>query len=134
MISSRFVEAEDRPMLQAALDRDQFHPGRSADVFYEHGTITSLYCDEIGPVFMVRAHKALHVDLVCLDNHDPRNADAMRAAWMNLCEHAKKAGFKQIVTEVNGPALLKFCLRPQSEGGFGFERLPESETFLFYNL
>jgi len=137
MVTSRFIADEDRELLQAALERDTFHPGRSVDIFAEPDTITSLYFDEQGPVLAVRAYKSLFIDLLCLNNADPRNKRVLQEGWVQLCKQAKEAGYREIVTSVSGPALLKFCLKPQSEGGLGYEQVgvqPNGDALLRHQL
>ena len=123
MVSCRAVSESDRPVLEAALAKDVFHPGVQADVFYEPGTVANMYSDSEGPVLFVRGYKSLHIDLLCVDNSDAaRNRAVMQSDFKVIESNARAAGFKEIITSVNGLALLKFVCRPEDKGGLGFER------------
>jgi hypothetical protein len=124
MITSRRIAETDRASIEQALARDTFHPGVRADVFYEPGTLTNIYEYDREPVLAVRVYKSLHLDLMCYDNADvERNRKVLEAGWQKLVASAKENGFKEIVTAVNGAALLKFLKRPVTQGGFGFEEI-----------
>jgi hypothetical protein len=124
MISSRRIEESDRVRIEQALARDTFHPDAKSDIFYQEGVITNAYEDEAGIALFVRAYKVLHIDLLCFDNGDHvRNRAALEAGWPALVAGARAGGFKEIVTSVNGPALLKFVTKKIEDGGFGFEKI-----------
>ena len=124
MISSRRIEEADRAGIEQALARDEFHPGVAADVFWEPGTLTNVYEYDKKPVLLVRVYKCLHLDLMCYDNTDvERNKTVLEAGWPKLVESSKKAGFKEIVTSVNGKELHRFLTKTVEDGGFGFEEV-----------
>ena len=124
MITSRRIAETDRAGIEQALARDTFHPGVTADVFYEPGTATNIYEYDHNPVLLVRVYKCLHLDLMCYDNTDfVRNKKVLEEGWPKLVASAKSHGFKEIVTSVNGKALLRFLTKKVSEGGFGFEEI-----------
>lgn len=124
MISTRSLTVEDRPILEAALAKDTFHPGVSPDIFYDPATVTNVYSDDLGPVLMVRGFKSLHIDLLCMDNLAvERNRAVMQAEFKTIVANARSAGFKTITTSVNGPHLLRFVCRTEEQGGLGFERI-----------
>ena len=129
MISSRRIEETDRASIEQALARDIFHPGVKADVFYEPGTATNVYEYDHEPVLVVRVYKCLHLDLMCYDNTDfVRNKKVLEAGWPKLVASAKSNGFKEVITSVNGPALLRFLTKKVEDGGFGFEEVQTKES------
>jgi hypothetical protein len=124
MITSRRITETDRTSIKHALAQDTFHPDTNSDVFYQEGVITNAYEDEKGISLFVRAYKVLHIDLLCFDNGDHvRNRIALEAGWPALVAGARAGGFKEIVTSVNGPALLKFVTKKIEDGGFGFKEV-----------
>ena len=132
MITSRRIEETDRASVEQALARDTFHPGVTADVFWEPGTLTNVYEYDKKPILLVRVYKCLHLDLMCYDNSDvEHNKAVLEAGWEKLVTSAKANGFKEIITTVNGAALLRFLTRPVEQGGFGFEKVENAgETAL----
>jgi hypothetical protein len=124
MVTSRFITEQDRASVEQALSRDLFHPGTKADVFFEPGTITNVYEYDGKPVLLVRVYSCLHLDLMCYDNADVvHNKAVLEEGWYPLVAGARAAGFKEIVTTANGPALLKFLTKKVEDGGFGFEEV-----------
>lgn len=124
MVTSRRITDADRASIDQALARDTFHPGQTADVFFEEGTVTNVYEYDKKPVLVVRVYKCLHLDLMCYDNADvEHNKIVLEAGWLKLIESAKKNGFKEIVTSVNGKALFHFLTKKVKDGGFGFEEI-----------
>ena len=119
MISSRQVVEEDRTDIAQALVRDRFHAGITTDVFYKPGTISNIYEDAEGPVFVLRASKSLRIDMMFFSSKDSkRNAAAMIAGWEKLAESAKAAGFTEVTTSSNSPLLVRFA-----EKFLGFEKV-----------
>ena len=124
MVTSRRVQETDRAGIEQALARDEFHPGVTADVFWEPGTLTNVYEYDKKPVLLVRLYKCLHLDLMCYDNTDfERNRTVLEAGWEKLVTSAKANGFKEIITSVNGKALFRFLTKKVEDGGFGFEEV-----------
>ena len=124
MISSRRITEQDRGGIEQALARDAFHPGVTADVFWEPGTLTNVYEYDKKPVLLVRVYKCLHLDLMCYDNSDVvHNKAVLEAGWEKLVTSAKANGFKEIITSVNGKALHRFLTKKVEEGGFGFQEV-----------
>ena len=124
MITSRRIEETDRASVEQALARDTFHPGVTADVFWEPGTLTNVYEYDKKPVLLVRVYKCLHLDLMCYDNSDVvHNKAVLEAGWEKLVTSAKDNGFKEIITSVNGKALHRFLTKKVEEGGFGFQEV-----------
>ena len=132
MVTSRRITEQDRGGIEQALARDEFHPGVTADVFWEPGTLTNVYEYDKKPVLLVRVYKCLHLDLMCYDNSDvEHNKAVLEAGWEKLVTSAKANGFKEVITTVNGAALLRFLTRPVEQGGFGFEKVENAgETAL----
>ena len=124
MVTSRRVQETDRAGIEQALARDTFHPGVKADAFFEPGTVSNVYEYDKKPVLLVRVYKCLHLDLMCYDNADVEcNRTVLEAGWPKLVESAKKSGFKEIITSVNGKALFRFLTKKVEDGGFGFEEV-----------
>ena len=124
MVTSRRIAETDRAGIEQALARDEFHPGVTADVFFEPGTLTNVYEYDKKPVLLVRVYKCLHLDLMCYDNADvARNKAVLEAGWEKLITSAKANGFKEIITSVNGKALFRFLTKKVEDGGFGFEEV-----------
>ena len=124
MVTSRRIAETDRAGIEQALARDEFHPGVTADVFWEPGTLTNVYEYDKKPVLLVRLYKCLHLDLMCYDNTDfERNRTVLEAGWEKLVTSAKANGFKEIITSVNGKALFRFLTKKVEDGGFGFEEV-----------
>lgn len=124
MVTSRKIEDTDRASIAQALARDIFHPGTSADAFYLPNVLTNVYEDEAGPILLLRGARSLRIDMLFFDNLDrERNKAAMLAGFQKLVDGAKAAGFLQITTSTNSPALLKFATTKTEDGGFGFEEV-----------
>jgi hypothetical protein len=125
MITSRQVDLlRDRDTLEDALSRDEFHRGTDVSAFFQPGTITNVYEDENGPIVWLRASRSLRIDMMFFDNADRlRNKEAMVVGFRKLVEGAKAAGFAEITTSTNSPALLKFATISIEDGGFGFEEV-----------
>jgi hypothetical protein len=124
MVTSRRITEADRANIERALARDTFHPDVKADAFYESSTATNVYEYDNDPVLVVRVYKCLHLDLMCYNNTDVgRNKKVLEAGWPKLVASAKANGFKEIITSVNGPALLRFLTKKIEDGGFGFEEV-----------
>jgi len=112
MISSRRIEESDRVRIEQALARDEFHPGTKPEAFYANGTMTNVYEDAEGSVFLLRASKALRIEMLFFNNNaNERNANAMLDGWAKLVESAKAGGFTEIVTSTNSPKLKNFAIK-----------------------
>jgi hypothetical protein len=112
MISSRRIEESDRVRIEQALARDEFHPGTKPEAFYANGTMTNVYEDAEGSVFLLRASKALRIEMLFFNNNaNERNANAMLDGWAKLVESAKAGGFTEIVCSTNSEKLLNFAIK-----------------------
>jgi hypothetical protein len=119
MITSRAITELDRADIKASLERDEFHRGTKADAFFQKGSVTNVYNDENGPILYLRASRSLRIDMMFFNNTDrSRNKDAMVAGFQKLVDSARAAGFAEITTSSNSPALVEFGCRV-----FGFERV-----------
>lgn len=124
MVTSRHITEDDKASIQQALANDQFHRSTSADAFYDEGTLSNIYEDEDGPILLLRGSRSLRIDMMFFDNSAKvRNREAMLAGFQKLVDGAKAAGFKEITTSTNSPALLKFATMKIEDGGFGFEEV-----------
>jgi hypothetical protein len=112
MITSRRITETDRTSIKHALAQDTFHPDTNSDVFYQEGVITNAYDDAEGTIFILRAQKALRIEMLFFDNEDKeRNAQAMIEGWKHLLIMARAGGFKEIVASTNSPHLRDFAIK-----------------------
>ena len=112
MITSRKIDLNDRESIDEALARDSFHPTTKSEAFYEAGVLSNIYTDEQGDVLVLRAQKALRIEMIFFDNAASlRNAKAMIEGWKQLLTTVKTAGFKEVVTSTNSPKLKEFAIR-----------------------
>lgn len=119
MLTSRRLEESDREMLTESLSRDEFHKGTTSDFFYENGTVSNVYNLDDSPVVVLRACKALRLDIQFLDNEDKRrNAAALMGGFQALVEMARANGFKELVFCSTSPLLVEFCKKH-----FGYEEV-----------
>lgn len=108
----RWLTQEDRPLLEDSLSKDEFHKTTTADFFYSPEAVCSVQEDENGPVFFLRATKALRLDIQFVDNLDKeRNAKAMLERIDSIVEQARLAGFTELVFCSDSPGLMAFCRR-----------------------
>ena len=124
MVTSRRIEDTDRADIEQALARDPFHPSTKADAFYLPNVVTNVYEDEAGIVMLVRAARSLRIDMMFFSNEDSkRNREAMLAGWEALVTGAQKAGFLEITSSSNSPALVAFACKV-----LGFEKVQTTES------
>jgi hypothetical protein len=117
MITDRFFEGSDLPLLELSLARDEHHKGTPTEFFIQPGTVTKVYEDGEGPILFVRGAKALRLDIQYVSNDDhERNKAAMLAGFDGLAQKAKQNGFSEIIFNSNSRALKIFCKR-----NFGFQ-------------
>src|ERR1700743_501744 len=72
VITDRFIEQKDLPLLAISLENDEHHKGTTPEFFTELGTVTKVYEDELGPICFVRGAKALRLDIQYVDNNDKK--------------------------------------------------------------
>jgi len=119
MITNRFIEDKDYPMLEESLLHDEFHQGTTLEFFLEEGTVCSVYEDEEGPVLFVRGKPivqnnvgVIQLDIQYLDNKDgKRNLRTMVEGFSELAVKAKENGFTAFFFESNVPILRRFCTK-----------------------
>jgi hypothetical protein len=116
MVTDRFMEASDAPLLARSLANDEHHRSTPPEFFTAPGTICKVYEDELGPICFVRGTKALRLDIQYVDNADKkRNMTAMLEGFDRLAKNAASHGFTEIIFQTNSPLLRKFCVK-----AFGF--------------
>lgn len=116
MVTDRFLEPKDMPLVAMSLAKDEHHKNTEPEFFTQLGTVCKVYEDELGPICFVRGTKALRLDIQYVDNDDKkRNISAMLEGFDNLAAKAKENGFTEIIFNSNNPLLKKFCVK-----AFGF--------------
>jgi len=131
MITNRFIETKDHPLLATSLEEDEFHQGTGLEFFLEEGTVCSVYEDENGPILFVRGKPIIHenivmiqLDIQYLNNKDgKRNMRAMVEGFPELIEKAKENGFTGFFFVSNVPLLRKFCVKRLGFEEYGDELL-----------
>jgi hypothetical protein len=132
MITNRFIEERDYPLLEQSLSGDEFHKDTPLSFFLEEGTVCSVYEDENGPILFVRGKPAhiggvysiIRLDIQFLDNYDAkRNMRAMLEGLPELESKAKSNGFEGLYFYSNVPLLRKFCTKRLGFKEFGEEVL-----------
>jgi hypothetical protein len=120
MITTRAMEERDQPALQAAIDRDTFHPGTwSVDDFifepesnYEKKRVPKICTvieDQHGPITFVRFTKTLRVCCVWNDGTDNhRNARAIIFGIREAVTQAQANGFTEIIIQTDHDKLATF--------------------------
>lgn len=110
MIKTRFIDENDRAVLEESLKKDDFHKETTADFFYDTRVVTNVYEDEMSPIMFVRGSKALRMDIQFLDNKDnKRNAKALLALGSRIIEQARNAGFNEMIFNTTNKNLANFC-------------------------
>ena len=110
MITSRPLESKDLPMLQKALDRDEFEHAEVPS-YTQNGAYSEVYEDEDGPIAVLRYTKTLRLVGVWCDNHAGlKNARATIQAISDAVAKAKASGFTDIIFNTESPTLAKFCV------------------------
>jgi hypothetical protein len=119
MITNRFIDESDYPVLLDSLSKDEFHQGTDLSFFLEDGTVCSVYEDEDGPILFVRGKSIIErnigmiqLDIQYIDNSDgKRNMKAMLKGFPELAEKAKANGYTGFFFESNVPLLRRFCVK-----------------------
>lgn len=127
MVTNRFIEEKDYPLLQESLSKDSFHKDTSLEFFLEEDTVCSVYEDEDGPILFVRGKPLIfnnigiiQLDIQYLNNLDgKRNMKAMLEGFPILAEKAKQNGFSGFYFESSVPLLRKFCIKRLGFEDFG---------------
>ena len=109
MVTSRPLEVSDLPMLQTALDQDQYEH-LDAKNYTMDNSFSEVYEDKNGPVGVLRCTKTIRMVSVWCDNKNKRrNAAVTIKAVQNVIERAKAAGFLNIIFETDNEELASFC-------------------------
>jgi hypothetical protein len=113
-MTSRPLQVADLPMLQRALDQDEYEHLEVPD-FTMDSAYSVVYEDEIGTIGILRYTKEpenrLRLVTVWCDNTDKkRNADSVIQAIADTVRLAKQSLYKEIVFCTQSPSLARFCL------------------------
>lgn len=107
----RHLEENDLPMLQKALDRDEFPHGTVKDYTQERA-FSEVYEDEQGPVGVICYNKILHFFAVLCDNKTKRrNAAVIIQALNDAVEKARSNGYTEVRFQTASPPLAEFCVK-----------------------
>lgn len=110
-ITNRPLTQSDLPMLQKALDQDEFDHA-NVDNYTMDGSYSEVYGDESGPIAVLRYTKTLRLVGVWCNNKDfRRNALATIKALEDATAKAKASGFTDIIFTTESPTLARFCKR-----------------------
>lgn len=102
--------------MRQSLTTDVHHKETPVEFFYASGSVSSVYEDDAGPIFIARGTKALRVDIQFIDNNDfQRNRQALLDGFPTFVERARQGGFTELIFESTSPLLRRFCKRE-----FGF--------------
>jgi hypothetical protein len=119
MIGMRPFLESDIPELQAAIDKDTFHPGEwkvehfynpePAEDKYQAPVSSHVIQDDKGPIAFVRFTKTLRISVVWNDGTDnSRNARAVILGIREAVIKARASGFSEIIITTNHPRLSMF--------------------------
>jgi len=116
MLEIRDFTLEDISSLEAALARDEFHPGewRVHHFFNQPNrpVSSSVIEDDKGPIAFVRFTKTLRISCVWNDGADfSRNARAIIFGIKKAVDRARASGFTEIVIQTSHPKLAEFLTR-----------------------
>ena len=108
-MTSRPLGVSDLPMLQRALDQDEYeHLGTKN--FTMDNSFSEVYEDEKGPIGVLRCTKTIRMVCVWCDNDARnRNAASVVQAVSEVVRRARAAGFTDIIFETESPNLKRFC-------------------------
>ena len=121
-IEIRPFEPTDIPALQAAIDRDTFHPGEwSVKHFYDDPNdpdalkipkeVTTM-SDSQGPIAFVRYTKSLRISCTWSDEKDVhRNAKSIIFGIRDAVDRARASGFTEIIIRSDSEKLSTFLTR-----------------------
>lgn len=121
-IEIRPFDKTDIPVLQAAIDRDTFHPGEwSVKHFYDDPNdpdalkipkeVTTM-SDSKGPIAFVRYTKSLRISCTWSDEKDVhRNARAIIFGVRDALNRAHASGFTEVIITTESEKLATFFAR-----------------------
>ncbi len=121
-IEIRPFEKTDIPALQAAIDRDTFHPGEwSVKHFYNDPNDpdalkipkeVATMSDSRGPIAFVRYTKSLRISCVWNDETDNhRNGRAVLIGILDAVNKARASGFTEIIIRSDSDKLSTFLTK-----------------------
>jgi len=130
----RDLTPEDFPALQAAIDRDTFHPGEwkvtdfvqdfSEDGVYHPAVHSRVIEAKSGPVTFVRFTKVLRVSCVWNDAEDiSRNAKAIIYGVNKAAEMARGSGFSELIIYSEHEKMSAFLVKSLGATKRGSEHL-----------
>jgi hypothetical protein len=113
MTTTRALTEQDHPALQAAIDRDTFHPGewKVSDFIHtpESPRVSTVIEDSKGPIAFVRFTKTLRICCVWADGCDTcRNARAIIFGIRDAVQMARANGFTEIIIQSDHEKLATF--------------------------
>jgi hypothetical protein len=119
MITSRYITAEDYPLLETSLAADPYHKGTSIDFFKEQNTVTSVYSfdDELilftrGKVVSTSGPAFIQLDIQFINNESrAKNLIVMLTGFYELEKKSRQEGFAGFIFHSDVPLLRKFCIR-----------------------
>jgi hypothetical protein len=113
-MTSRPLGVADLPMLQRALDQDEYEHLGSKN-FTMDSAYSIVYEDEVGPIGILRYTRdsdgRLRLVTVWCDNADKqRNGKSVVVAITDTVRLARQGGYKEIVFCTQSPSLARFCI------------------------
>jgi hypothetical protein len=108
MLRVRTVRDEDRPLLMAAAEADEFHKAVGLTGDHWLGEDSLFYEDERGPVVALKSTKVIRADIQFLTQDHERNARALLQGFWKYAEIWHKRGVKEIIFNTNSPEVAKF--------------------------
>lgn len=116
MITERFFEDSDLPLLAQSVAPNGIDQDAIETYFRAPGTVASVFGDDEGPVLFVRGSKTLRLELaLSLDAGDERKAKVLVEGLARVAEKARQHGFTELVMNCDIPSLREVAI-----GTFGF--------------
>jgi hypothetical protein len=108
-MKSRPLGVADLPMLQRALDQDEYKHVETKNYTMDNSH-SVVYEDDKGPIGVLRYTKTLRLLTVWCNNGDKkRNAASTILAIIDSVKMARDSGFTDIIFETESPTLKQFC-------------------------
>jgi hypothetical protein len=112
-MTSRPLGVSDLPMLQRALDQDEYEH-LEPKYFTMDSAYSVVYEDEGGPIGVLRYTKENDrlrlVTVWCSNADSKRNAASVIVAIADSVRLARQSGYKKIVFCTQSPSLARFCI------------------------
>ena len=104
---SRPMVVEDKDCLQAAMDKNHWHPGQKAESYMVNGA-NFVYGDK--PVTFLNYEKILRVRVQWCDEHDrDGNKEALAQMVEDAVKLARDNDYGEIIFQTDNPALAKYA-------------------------